>query len=189
MKHGLRWSVRAGLTLLLSVAWAGVVLAAEQPFVVVDTQRLTLTVRSPHDRIIARFDDIAIGSGGVSDVHLRGDDTTPRGRFRVAWINRHSRFGLFFGLDYPTRAIALRAYVDGRLDRSGLDAIVAASRHGHLPPQHTALGGDIGIHGLGSGSPQVQQRVNWTDGCIALTNAQVRQLARWVHVGTVVIIR
>lgn len=189
MERWLGWGRRAGLALLLSIAGAGGVRAAEQPFVVVDTHRLTLTVRSPRDRIIARFDNVAIGSGGVSDLHLRGDDTTPRGRFRVAWIDHHSRFGLFFGLDYPTPAIARRAYLDGRLDRSGLDAIVNAFRRDRLPPQDTALGGEIGIHGLGSGSPLVQQLVNWTDGCIALTNAQVWRLARWVHVGTVVIVR
>lgn len=144
---------------------------------------------SPRHRVLARFADIAIGSGGVAEWHRRGDQTTPLGRFRVAWIDRHSRFGLFFGLDYPTPRIARRAYLEGRLGLPALHAIVHAFEHGRLPPQHTALGGDLGIHGLGSDPVAVQRLVNWTDGCVALTNRQVLRLAQWVHVGTLVLIR
>jgi lipoprotein-anchoring transpeptidase ErfK/SrfK len=35
----------------------------------------------------------------------------------------------------------------------------------------------------------VHELLNWTDGCVAVTNQQIRQLARWVDVGTRVIIR
>jgi hypothetical protein len=159
------------------------------PFLVVDTHRLTLTVLSRHDRVLERFGNIAIGSGGAARLHVAGDDVTPRGDFRVAWIDRHSRFGEFFGLDYPTPRAALRAWREGRIGGPSLRAIVRAFQHGRLPPQDTALGGDIGIHGLGEDSPAVQRHVNWTDGCIALSNRQLRRLARWVHVGTRVMIR
>lgn len=167
----------------------GMVPAHGAPFLVVDTHKLTLTVVARHDHVLERFDNIAIGSGGAARLHLRGDDVTPRGNFHVAWIDRHSRFGEFFGLDYPTPRAALLAWREGLIGGPGLRAIVRAFQRGRMPPQDTALGGDIGIHGLGGDSPAVQRRVNWTDGCIALTNGQLRRLARWVHVGTLVMIR
>ena len=59
---------------------------------------------------------------------------------------------------------------------------------GQTPPQNTALGGYIGIHGLGNRDPAIHKKMNWTDGCIALTDEQIEQLAQWIDVGTRVVI-
>jgi hypothetical protein len=64
-----------------------------------------------------------------------------------------------------------------------------ALRTNSVPPQNTPLGGFIGIHGIGIGDPKIHALFNWTEGCIALTNEQVDELAQWVHVGTPVTIR
>jgi hypothetical protein len=61
-------------------------------------------------------------------------------------------------------------------------------RHGH-PPQNTALGGAIGIHGIGGGSPDVHHRFHWTEGCVAVSNEQIERLAELVGIGTRVVIR
>jgi lipoprotein-anchoring transpeptidase ErfK/SrfK len=37
--------------------------------------------------------------------------------------------------------------------------------------------------------PAIQRRLNWTKGCIVLTNAQIDRLASWVTPGTRVVIR
>ncbi len=154
-----------------------------------DTQALTLTVFSAEDRVQARFHNISIGSGGAAEIHLRGDETTPQGVFHIAWIDRHSRYGTFYGLDYPSAGIARRAYDDGIISEAERDAIVGALQENRLPPQTTALGGRLGIHGVGSGDPRIHQAFNWTDGCVALTNPQIRRLSRWVRIGTRVVIR
>ena len=186
-------TLRLGLGVLLvavslwapDVSWA----IERKPWIEVDTQALTLTVFSAGNHVLARFDNISIGSGGVSEIHRRGDETTPLGVFRVAWIDRRSRFGTFYGLDYPSETIARRAYVEGSISQVQLDAIVKALKHHRVPPQNTPLGGRLGIHGIGSGDPTIQKTINWTDGCVALTNKQIRQLSRWVQVGTRVAIR
>jgi lipoprotein-anchoring transpeptidase ErfK/SrfK len=49
------------------------------------------------------------------------------------------------------------------------------------PPQNTALGGDIYIHGNGAGS-------DWTWGCVALENEDIRELFDATRVGTPVVI-
>lgn len=158
-------------------------------WILVDTGALTLTVFSPENRVLARFRNISIGSGGVADAHRRGDETTPRGTFRVSWVDRESRFGIFYGLDYPSAAVARLAYLEGTIDGAEFDAIMAARQHHRVPPQNTALGGQLGIHGVGRGDPDVQQAVNWTDGCIALTNRDMRRLGRWIRIGTRVVVR
>ena len=58
-----------------------------------------------------------------------------------------------------------------------------------MPPQQTALGGHIGIHGIGAGDPRIHEDFNWTSGCIALTNAQIDDLAGWVRLGMRVVVR
>ncbi|HET8609847.1 MAG TPA: L,D-transpeptidase [Burkholderiales bacterium] len=159
------------------------------PWVLIDTRALTLTVYSAAGTPLARFRNISLGRGGVAAVHLKGDRTTPLGRFRIAWIDSHSRFDLFFGLDYPTLSIAQDAYARHLIGKRDFDAVFDALLAGRLPPQNTALGGEIGIHGLGQGDPRIQRDLNWTDGCVALTNAQIHALARWIGIGTEVVIR
>ncbi|MDA8327481.1 MAG: L,D-transpeptidase [Betaproteobacteria bacterium] len=163
--------------------------ASQQPWVLVDTQNDVLTVFSAADHVIIRFHNIAIGSGGTAEVHRKGDDTTPLGTFHVAWINHHSRFGTFFGFDYPSSGMAIRAYAKGNITGAEFDAIIDAFRRHRIPPQNTSLGGQLGIHGLGSGNLRVQQSVDWTDGCVAITNREIKTLSLWVHVGTRVVIR
>jgi len=182
--------------------WLGILLAAailgapaascangKLPWLLVDTQALTLTVLSAENQALARFNNISIGSGGAAEIHRRGDETTPRGVFHVSWIDRHSRYGTFYGFDYPSEHIARRAYSEGIISRAEFDAIIKALEHHRLPPQNTPLGGRLGIHGIGRGDPRIHEAFNWTNGCVALTNTQIRQLSRWVDLGTRVVIR
>lgn len=164
-------------------------MAGEQPWILVDTRALSLTVFSAENHVLARFDNISIGSGGVAEMRRRGDETTPLGTFHVAWIDRSSRYGTFYGFDFPNASIARRAYAEGFIGKAELDAILRALRRHRTPPQNTALGGRLGIHGLGHSDPRIHEAVNWTDGCIALTNEQISELSHWIHLGTRVVVR
>lgn len=77
----------------------------------------------------------------------------------------------------------------GRLKAEIGDAILAAAKEGEMPPQDTILGGAIGIHGIGRGSLKIHRIINWTDGCVALTNEQLRDFSRHAEVGMRVTIR
>lgn len=185
LKHGLGALLVLALMGAPAISWAN----AQQPWILVDTQTFTLTVFSARNHVLARFHNIAIGSGGTADIHRRGDQTTPQGVFHVSWIDSQSRFGTFYGLDYPSVSIARRAFAEGFINRAEFDAIIEALHQHRTPPQDTPLGGRLGIHGIGSGNPGIHQAVNWTDGCVALTNPEIRQLSRWVRIGTRVVIR
>ncbi len=185
LKRGLFALLVATLLGAPAVSWA----SARLPWILVDTEALSLTVLSAENRVLASFEAISIGSGGAAKIHRRGDETTPLGIFHIAWIDRRSRFDTFYGFDYPSERVARSAYAEGIISRADLDAILEAVRQHRLPPQNTPLGGHLGIHGVGRGEPAIHGAFNWTDGCVALTNQQIRQLSRWMHVGTQVVIR
>jgi murein L,D-transpeptidase YafK len=181
----IRYRLAAGAWALALAANA----AADSPWILVDTRARTLTVLRGENQVLAQFPGVALGSEGTTRERRRGDAKTPLGTFHVAWINYNSRFNVFFGLDFPSIDDADRAFRQHRIDRSDYDAIVDAFLNRRVPPQGTPLGGSIGIHGLGAGNPAVHRAVDWTDGCIALTNGQVHSLARWLRIGTEVVIR
>jgi murein L,D-transpeptidase YafK len=157
-------------------------------WLVVDTEHHLLDVMQG-DELKQTFENISIGRGGSAWARVRGDHKTPLGNFHIAWVNENSRFYRFFGLDYPNLDHADRAYREGRLSGRARNAVRKAFNAGQPPPQDTPLGGFIGIHGVGAGNPIIHNGLNWTDGCIALTNEQIDQLTRWVRVGTLVVIR
>ncbi len=158
-------------------------------WLLVDTKADTLTVMNGN-RPVESFRRIALGSSGAGIKDRRGDNKTPLGVFRVGWINEHSRFKTFIGLDYPNPDYAARALREHRIDALTYERIRAAWSKGRTPPQDTPLGGQIGIHGVGAGDPGIHSAgINWTSGCIALDNRQIDALKPWVKVGMRVEIR
>ena len=153
----------------------------------VDTEAATLSVVRG-ENVVTRFPGISVGRGGVRRERRLGDQRTPLGEFRVVKVKEQSDFHRFFIIDYPDDKRAGLALRRGQIDRATFAAIRSAIRAGRLPPQNTPLGGNLGIHGLGRGDPRIHERFNWTQGCIALTNEQVDRLARWIRVGTRVVI-
>lgn len=154
----------------------------------INVTEMNLTVWAGN-KALRHYPNIAIGSGGISSVHYQGDESTPLGEYTVLWINRDSPFGIFFGLNYPTETHAEQAFEAGRLSLEEYRQIAIATRYHSRPPFNTALGGRIGIHGIGRGSREIHEAINWTNGCVALTNEEMRDLTQWVHVGIRVTIR
>jgi len=161
--------------------------AASQTWLHVDTRAATLSVMRGEDPVVS-FKGISIGRAGVSRERHQGDRRTPLGEFRIAKIKERSQFHRFFIIDYPNRERADIALERGEIDAATHRAIRRALRAGELPPQHTPLGGNLGIHGIGGGDPQLHEAFNWTQGCIALTNGQIDSLSQWIRVGTRVVI-
>lgn len=179
---------RLATCLLLLAALSAGEASETGPWLLVDTEALTLTVMQDAQPKMT-LENIAIGRYGASAEKRRGDNTTPRGRFRVHRINRDSEFYRFIGLDYPDVQRARQAAQAGDIGRRELQAILVAHDRGEAPPQGTVLGGNIGIHGLGEGDPQVHETMNWTRGCVALTDEQIDALLPWVRIGMTVEIR
>jgi murein L,D-transpeptidase YafK len=173
----------AGCALLLAPA-----LPAAETWLLIDTEARTLQLWDGED-VVRTWENIAIGSGGATHNRALGDKATPLGTFRIASIREETRYHRFFALSYPALDDARRAHARGQISAADLAAIRRAHEQGEEPPSSTPMGGNIGIHGLGSADPRVHADFNWTDGCIALTNEQVDELAQWVRPRMTVIIR
>ncbi|WP_447556110.1 L,D-transpeptidase family protein [Vreelandella sp. EE22] len=139
--------------------------------------------------LIERFTPISRGTGGARTHRVRGDSTTPLGEFRIYRFNRESRWRIFIGIDYPTPPHARMALEKGIYSQADYEAYFDEYRRYGYPPQNTALGGAIGIHGIGSSDPDIHGRYHWTQGCVAVNNEQIDRIASLVDVGTRVVIR
>jgi murein L,D-transpeptidase YafK len=155
----------------------------------IDKSERTLRVQLGLD--VHREFQIASGSGGHGTKQQLGDKRTPEGIYRIVGFNDNSKFHLFMRLNYPNVKDAYNGFKNKLISRNEFDRIVNALHFGNLPPQNTALGGAIGIHGVGienSKKLKIHTNMDWTNGCIALTNAEISELRRYVSRGTEVVI-
>ncbi|HJR08678.1 MAG TPA: L,D-transpeptidase [Pyrinomonadaceae bacterium] len=126
---------------------------------------------------VVRTYKIALGTNPVDDKVRQGDRSTPEGDFYVCVKNSRSNFYLSLGLSYPNIEDAERGLRDKIITRAVRDRIVRAIQNKQRPPWDTALGGEIFIHGGGTDS-------DWTWGCIALANPDIKELFDAVPMGT-----
>ncbi len=174
--------------LLIFVVFTSPLYADNDIWLLIDTKNLLLKVKQG-DETLDVFNNIAIGRGGAGEKNKAGDDITPLGNYKIAWVNYDSPYQVFYGFDYPSIENARNALQRGLINKPVFDSIVRAHKNGQVPPQNTPLGGQIGLHGLGRGDVRIHLMTNWTHGCIALTNKQIERLGRWIEKGTVVVIR
>jgi murein L,D-transpeptidase YafK len=156
-----------------------------------------LISRSAHTLSVKKGDitlstyNVAFGSGGKKAKLKEGDHTTPKGTYLINRISDSVNFHLFMLLNYPNMNDAKRALKTNLISRKQYRAILLAHIEGRLPPQNTALGGAIGIHGIGVETKdklEIHQFADWTKGCIAMRNDEVEVLRRYITQGTRVII-
>ncbi len=161
---------------------------AGERWVLIDDREATLTVYNGN-REMERFAPISLGRGGARLTRRRGSNATPMGEFRVNRFNRESDWHIFIGLDYPTPTHARVALDEGVYTQQDYDDYFSYYRRHGYPPQDTALGGFIGLHGVGKGDPEIHRQFHWTQGCVAVTDAQIERLAEAIDIGTRVVIR
>ena len=147
------------------------------PKIVVSKSARLLSLYS--DGRVVRTYGIALGASPVEDKLRQGDRATPEGDFHVCVKNPQSNFYLSLGLNYPNIEDAERGLRDKLITRSEHDRIVSAISRKRTPPWDTALGGEIYIHGGGTDD-------DWTWGCVALANDEIKELFDAVPIGTTV---
>lgn len=138
-------------------------------------EQADLIVVHKHDRslilmrsgeIIASY-SISLGSGADDGPKYReGDKRTPQGWYVIDSRNAHSRFDLSLHISYPDK-----------------NDIQSAGNAGY------PAGADIMLHGVPNGwgwLGTLFKKIDWTDGCIAVTNDEIREIWRRVPVGTLI---
>ena len=110
---------------------------------------------------------VALGFAPKGTKVRQGDGKTPEGTFRIDRKNAQSSYHLSVGLDYPQAADKDRA-----------------TAAGYDP------GGDIFIHGQPNGLPDDSLlKGDWTAGCIAVSNNEIREIFAALSIGAVVEVR
>ena len=142
-----------------------------------------------------------------------GDQRTPEGTYFIC-AHRPSSYYLGLWLAYPNAADALRGLESGLLGPGEYRTIIDGLAARVCPPQDTKLGGAILLHGQlheltsrlareqgadpstlrpgwrpGDADPAAMREFqDWTDGCVALFNPDIRELYEFIADGTKVII-
>lgn len=133
---------------------------------------------------------VELGEGGTGDKQVEGDHKTPEGTFYVTdkQVMDPPDYYLgsrWLGVSYPNIEDAQRGLQQGLIDQQTYDEIVNAVNNGENPPQDTALGGNIGIHG--GSVPSFGS--DWTWGCVGLKNSDIQEFYGYMHGGTPIIIQ
>ena len=156
------------------------VLPVKDPRIVVYKKERKLEFYS--DQTLLRTYRIGLGFSPVADKMREGDGATPEGDFYIFVKNNKSAYYLSLGVSYPNAEDADRGLRDGLITKAQHAKILEAIRKKAAPPQYTNLGGLIYIHGHGA-------RSDWTWGCVALENEDIKELYDAVSVGTPVTIK
>ena len=114
----------------------------------------------------------------------RGDYRTPVGRYYIAY-KKPSRFDRFMGISYPNIEDAEKGYQRGLINADQWADIFFANMKLDTPTSGTPLGGMVGIPGFGD---RAYLPIDWTEGCIAISNDEIEYLYNVVPVGTPVLI-
>ena len=112
---------------------------------------------------------IALGNTPTGHKRQQGDGRTPEGEYYITHKNPKSNFYLSLGVSYPNISDADEGLKNGLITKAQHKEIISAINSKSKPPQSTKLGGDIFIHGGGKGS-------DWTLGCVALENEDIKEL-------------
>jgi murein L,D-transpeptidase YafK len=126
---------------------------------------------------------ITLGKNSAADKAVEGDHATPLGSFYVCAKNPRSKYFLSLCLSYPNAEDAERGLATGIIGMAEYVQILEAVSLGKMPPQKTALGGEIYIHGHAASGDQLKER-DWTRGCIAVDNADMQVIYDLATLGT-----
>ncbi len=154
------------LLLLIGMLTAeGRAMEADQVIVVKSQRSLTLL---SHGKVLRSY-KVAFGGSPVGAKEQQGDHKTPEGHYLLDRRNAKSRFYKSIHVSYPNEQDRQRASQRG-----------------------VTAGGDIMIHGLPNGFGWLgaaHRARDWTDGCVAVTNAEMDEIWELVPDGTAIDIR
>ena len=120
---------------------------------------------------------VGLGFAPVGDKEIQGDGKTPEGNFYIFTKNDKSKFYLSLGVSYPSTEDAKRGLEQKIIAQNEHDSIIKAIKEKRMPLQNTKLGGEIYIHGNGSAT-------DWTLGCVALSNDEMKEIFDAIPVKT-----
>lgn len=133
----------------------------------IDKSDYTLQVLA--DTTIVKTYAMVLGTNPIDDKLMQGDRATPEGIFKVRASYPHKSWSKFIWIDYPTK--------------NSWKKHNAAKTENRIP-KDVKIGGEIGIHGVPNNRDTlINNKQNWTWGCISLKNDDINELFEVVYDG------
>lgn len=128
--------------------------------ILIDKSAYTLSVLHA-DTVLVKYPCV-FGFNAVDDKAQEGDGCTPEGTFGIRSMYAHKSWNYFIWIDYPNEESWRRF----RRRKANGDI-----------PQSATIGGEVGIHGVpDGGDSMIDNKTNWTLGCISLKNDHIEDL-------------
>jgi len=175
MRHHLTAVAKAWLRTVIAVLILSLLCATDAMAAEITVSKAKRILKYREDGVSREF-PIGLGNAPVGRKSRQGDRKTPEGTYYVTHKNSKSQFYLSLGISYPNADDAKAGLESGLITPAQYAAIEEADRQRQSPPQNTRLGGDIFIHGRGAQS-------DWTWGCIALDDEDMKFLFEHARVG------
>ena len=138
----------------------------------IDKSDYTLSVMNKNETL--KSYRVVLGTNPIDDKRMEGDRCTPEGTFHIVSKYPHKSWRKFIWIDYPN-------------DESWKKFNEAKSK-GELP-KDAKIGGEVGIHGTPEdGDYLIDDKVNWTWGCISLKSADIDEIYPYIQESTEIII-
>jgi murein L,D-transpeptidase YafK len=127
-----------------------------------------------------------------SDIKTSKDDfVTPVGDYKICSIDTLSKYHKFLKINYPNLQDAAEAFARKYITKDEFGVLMSSIKKDECPQEGTSLGSNIGIHGIGKYDlifRNLPFTFNWTNGSVAVSNANIDELFSVVKIGTPVII-
>jgi murein L,D-transpeptidase YafK len=121
-----------------------------------------------------------------------GDYATPVGEYKICSFDTLNKYHKFLRLNYPNLNDATEALRKGIISQKEFDKLSFQFYYDDCPDLVTALGGNIGIQGIGEYNSIFKNLpfvYNWTDGSVAVSNESIDEIYSVVKKGTKVVIK
>jgi murein L,D-transpeptidase YafK len=143
----------------------------------IEVSKTNYTFQLWSDSILLKTYPCIFGLNPVDDKRMEGDRCTPEGTFKVIHKYPKHEWYKFIWFDYPNEE-SWRKFKESKAK-------------GEIP-KDAKIGGQVGIHGVGDGNNRydhtVDERHNWTWGCIHLKNKDIDEVFNHVLIGTMITI-
>lgn len=147
---------------VLMSAFLGANTALASQLVVVSKEERTLMLFE-RGQLVKSY-KISLGKNPKGHKERQGDNRTPEGKYFLTWTNNKSKYYKSLHVTYPNDSDRSRAWSKG-----------------------VSPGGDIKIHGLPNKpiyDEDIYMGLNWTNGCIAMSNQDMDDLLAQVQYKT-----
>lgn len=138
--------------------------------ILIDKSDYTLSVMHKDKKLITY--PCVFGFDPVNDKSREGDGCTPEGKFKIRSMYAHKSWSYFIWIDYP--------------NASSWEKFKKRKAEGKISKDAT-IGGEVGIHGVPDGMDElIDQKSNWTLGCISLKEKDITDLYKSIGSSTMI---